>query len=313
MKKILITGADSYVGTSFKCWLKESGGQYHVDTVDTKSESWRKKDFHGYDVIFHVAGIAHADTGEISTAAKRRYFKVNSDLPYEVAQKAKKAKVSQFIFMSSINIYGEIIEVKKHTITKDTVPKPSNFYGGSKWEAEKKLSALAEDSFRLVILRAPMIYGYGCKGNYSILSKIARKSPVFPNINNSRSMLYIDNLCEFVRLLVDNEESGIFFPQNKEYVKTSEMVRLIAKMYNKRIILIPGLNWLIRLLSRIKIPRRVGRIMIKAFGSLEYDMEMSKYKVNYHVRNLEESIQHTERDSEWKKKERSTIVAEKVS
>ena len=295
MKRILITGAGSYVGTSFEQWLKEFDGQYQVDTVDTKKESWRKKDFRGYDVIFHVAGIAHADTGRISLAAKRRYYKVNSDLPYEVAKKAKEAKVGQFIFMSSINVYGEVIEVKKHTITKDTEPNPSNFYGGSKWEAEKKLSTLADDSFRLVILRAPMIYGNGCKGNYSILSKIAQKSPVFPNINNSRSMLFIDNLCEFVRLLVDNEESGTFFPQNKEYVKTSEMVRLIAKMYNKRIILIPGLNWPIRLLSRIRVPRRFGRVLIKAFGSLEYDLEMSEYEVNYRVRNLEESIQHTER------------------
>ena len=65
--------------------------------------------------------------------------------------------------------------------------------------------------------------------------KLAQKLPVFPDIDNQRSMLHIDNLCEFIRLMIDNEESGLFFPQNREYVKTSEMVKLIAEVHGKKI------------------------------------------------------------------------------
>ncbi|MBO1915018.1 NAD-dependent epimerase/dehydratase family protein, partial [Microvirga sp. 3-52] len=86
-----------------------------------------------------------------------------------------------------------------------TTPAPSNFYGDSKLQAENQIKSLNEDSFKVVILRPPMIYGKGSKGNYPKLAKAARKLPVFPNIDNQRSMLHIDNLCEFMKLMIDNQ------------------------------------------------------------------------------------------------------------
>ena len=292
MKRILITGADSYIGTSLEQWLAKHKHSYHVDTVDTKSSTWKNFDFSIYDAIFHVAGIAHADTGRISETEKERYYRVNCDLAYAVAQKAKDERVSQFIFMSSISVYGGDGR-KRYFITDNTIPKPSNFYGDSKLQAEKKLRELEDEIFQIAILRPPMIYGKKSKGNYPILSKIAQRALFFPKINNLRSMLHVDNLCEFIRLLIDNQERGIFFPQNEEYVQTSEMVRLIAKMNGKRIILVPGLSWLIFLLWNI--PGRVGKLTSKAFGSMQYDMRMSEYKVNYRINNFVESIRRTER------------------
>ena len=293
MKRILITGADSYIGTSLEYWLLKYDMQYSVETVNTKSEMWRNQDFGLYDVIFHVAGIAHADTGNVTEAEKKRYYQVNCELAYKVAKKAKEERVKQFIFMSSMSVYGEAIGARNYRITHNTTPNPCNFYGNSKLQAEKRLAILEDDSFRVVILRPPMIYGKNSKGNYPILSKIARKAPIFPDINNCRSMLYIDNLCEFIRLIIDNQEKGVFFPQNKEYVKTTEMVRLIALRYDRRIILIPGFDWLIYLLGRI--PGKIGRLTGKAFGSIQYDMNMSEYKMDYRVSDFKDSIRCTER------------------
>ncbi len=271
MKKILITGSDSYIGTSFEKWVAapKFEGQYQVDTVDMRGEEWKKKDFSEYDAVFHVAGIAHADIGKVSDEQKKLYYQINCDLAVETAKKAKLEGVKQFIYMSSIIVYGEGTSVrKKRVITRETKPSPSNFYGDSKWKAEQKLSPLSDKNFHVAILRPPMIYGEGCKGNYQTLKKIALKVPVFPDFPNERSMLYIVNLCEFVRSLIEAQEGGLFFPQDPDYVKTAEMVKEIGKRQGKKIRLIKGLNWGIYLMGRL--PGKTGKMINKAFGSLVY-------------------------------------------
>ena len=135
MKRILITGAESYIGTSFEKWLEKPQfmGRYQVDTLDMRKKNWKTYDFSTYDSIFHVAGIAHADIGKVTEEQKKLYYAVNCDLAAEAAIKAKAEGVKQFIYMSSIIVYGEGESVrKKRVITKETEPSPSNFYGDSK-------------------------------------------------------------------------------------------------------------------------------------------------------------------------------------
>ena len=297
MKRILITGANSYIGTSFENYINESfADRYTVDTVDMIDGSWREKDFSGYDAVFHVAGIAHSDTGKVSEERKQFYYQINTDLTIETAKKAKADGVKQFIFMSSAIVYGDSAPIgKKKIITKNTPLSPANFYGDSKVQAEKGILHLADDSFRVVILRPPMIYGKGSKGNYPQLSKFAQKLPFFPSVKNERSMLYVYNLVEFVRLMIENEETGIFFPQNAQYTSTSEMVKLIAESHGKKIRLIKGFTWLLKIMSH------VTGLVNKAFGNLSYDMELSEYKENYRRFSLEESIKQTEGASLKKK------------
>ena len=283
VKKVLITGKDSYIGTSFEKWLSKWPDKYRVDTIDMKSDTWRDNDFSGYDVVFHVAGIAHVSS---DPKMEDLYYKVNRDLTIETARKAKNEGVQQFIFMSSIIVYGD--SPSNGVIDRNTVPKPSNFYGDSKLQAEEGIKPLENESFKIVILRPPMIYGKGSKGNYPRLAKLARKVPVFPDIDNQRSMLHIDNLCEFIKLMIDNKESGLFFPQNKEYVKTSEMVRLIAEVHGKKIRLMKVFNPFIKLMYRIGTVNKV-------FGNMVYDKSMSEYdKGNYQLKDLRESILRTE-------------------
>lgn len=285
MKKILITGANSYIGTSVEKWLARYPDKYLIDTVDMRDNSWREKDFSKFDVVFHVAGIAHVSS---DPKMKDIYYKVNRDLTIETARKAKEEGVKQFIFMSSIIVYGDSTW-NTRVINRNTVPTPSNFYGDSKLQAEEGIKPLEDEKFKIVILRPPMIYGKGSKGNYPKLSKAAQKLPIFPDIDNQRSMLHIDNLCEFVKLMIDNEESGLFFPQNAEYVKTSEMVKLIAEAHGKKIRLIKVFNPIIRLMS-VKIG-----LINKVFGNLVYEKSMSDYRENYRTRNVKEAIRITEK------------------
>jgi len=286
MKKILITGANSYIGASFEKWCSQWPDEYSVDTMDMIDGSWKQKSFAIYDVIFHVAGIAHVSSDPKMEAL---YYRVNRDLTIETAQKAKSEGVKQFVFMSSIIVYGDSSSInRKRIIDRSTVPQPANFYGDSKLQAEAGILVLQDDAFNVVVLRPPMIYGKGSKGNYPRLARMAQKLPVFPDVPNERSMLHIDNLCEFIRIMVENEEHGQFYPQNKEYVRTSEMVRLIAETHGKKIRLTRFFNPALKLMGKF-----VGQVN-KAFGNLVYEKSISEYKEDYWIRDLKESIKLTE-------------------
>lgn len=286
MKKILITGKNSYIGTSVENWLLKDPDKYSVNTIDMKDESWKDHDFSQYDVVFHVAGIAHVSS---DPKMEDLYYKVNRDLTIEAAKKGKAEGVKQFIFMSSIIVYGDSSSSKR-VIDRNTVPTPSNFYGNSKLLAEDGIKVLDSNEFRVAILRPPMIYGKGSKGNYPRLANIAKMIPVFPDIENERSMLHIDNLCEFVKILIDYQEAGLYFPQNKEYVKTSELVATIARAHNKKI-------WLTKLFNPF-IEFMFGKVGLinKVFGNLVYEKSLSYYeKESYQVRSFTDSIELTEK------------------
>ena len=289
MKRIFITGAQGYIGSALAQYLRRWPEEYWVDFLSLREEAWRQADFGGYDAIVHAAAIVHQPKSKDDPSQAELYDRVNHQLTRELAQKAKNEGVSQFLFLSSESVYGLHAPVGKTlTITADTPLNPTDNYGISKLQAEKALTALRDDHFRVVILRPPMIYGKDCKGNYRTLARLAEKLPVFPNIANQRSMLYIDNLCEFLRLLIQDEADGIFCPQNTEYVSTSRMVREIAKAHGKHIRLVGGCAWALNLLSH------VTPLAGKAFGSLCYDKSLSDYPQNYNIVGFEQSIAETE-------------------
>lgn len=279
MKKILITGANSYVGKSLEKWLGQNPERYLVDSISLRDNLWKEKDFSEYDVVFHTAGIAHIKETKKNADL---YYKVNRDLAYEIAEKAKSDGVKQYILLSSMSVYG----IESGVINKNTANHPKSHYGKSKLQAEELIKPLGCNRFQIAIIRPPMIYGKDCKGNYPKLVKLALNIPFFPNINNERSMIYIENLCEFVRLLIDDCASGLFFPQNREYVKTSDMVKLISQAHGKQV-------RLTKLLNFISVLQKVS-IVNKMFGTLVYEKKMSEYKMVYHVCNYKESIQKTE-------------------
>jgi nucleoside-diphosphate-sugar epimerase len=287
MKRILVTGLNSYIGTSFEKWMNQYPEDYLIDSIDMRVGSWREADFSVFDVVFHVAGIAHVSQNE---KLKDLYYAVNRDLTIDAAKKAKADGIKQFIFMSSIIVYGDGVD-KSGIITIDTVPQPKGMYGDSKLQAEKGILALGDASFKVVVLRPPMVYGPGSKGNFPNLVKIAKFSPFFPDIDNRRSILYIDNLCEFVRSVINLDVEGIFYPQNAEYVSTSEIVKVIRSVNGRKTFMTTVFNPIIRFLFG------EGRVN-KVFGNLAYQQSMSKYEMfDYRVKTFKESVEYTKERS----------------
>ena len=288
MKRVLITGKGSYIGTHFRDELLKYPEKYEVEELEMRNDEWKNHDFSSYDVVYHVAGLAHSTPDE---SQRELYYRVNTELAYETAKKAKEEGVKQFIFMSSIIVYGSGKIGEDRVITKETPLTPDNFYGDSKKQAEIKIRPLEDDDFKVVIVRPPMIYGPNSKGNYSLMSKFARKTPLFPTLRNQRSMLFLGNLIEFIRLMIDNEESGIYLPQNREYVSSVEMIKEIARIYNHKIWFTGIFNPFIKLFNK-------QTYINKVFGNLTIDKELSKYKEDYNKYSFEESIQLTEMNYE---------------
>lgn len=294
-KCVLITGAGSYIGESFEVYAKEHYSvNFIIDTLDMRDPDWRKKNFSPYDAVFHVAGIVHTNVGKVTEEEKKRYYEVNTDLAIGTAEKAKAEGVGQFVFMSSMSIYGNSVSYGKDRIIDErTIPAPANFYGDSKWQADKGVRRLSSENFRVAVLRPPMIYGKGCRGNYPVLAKLAKTLPVFPDVKNRRSMLYIENFCEFLCLLMLSGESGVYFPQNGEYTRTSRMAKEIANAEGRKI-------WVTKLLRPAvfigsHVPGKISGLVDKAFGSNVYSQKISRYSgLDYQKIPLSESIRRTE-------------------
>ena len=279
MKKVLLVGENSYIGNEF---VRYQSQNFIVEKISARDDTWKQCDFSQYDTILHLAAIVHLGR----KVPHKQYHKINTALPIAVAQKAKKEGVSQFIFMSTAAIYGS----HAAEINQNTTPNPDTIYGKTKLDAENELLKFQNAHFNIVIVRPPMVYGPNCPGNFTKLVKLTKFTLIFPEIINRRSMIYIENLCEFLRLIINANAKGIYHPQNREYTCTSNMVHLIAKQIHKRIVFTKIFNPLIRiLLNRVSY-------LIKIFGDNYYDMNIDDSKNilgKYAYIDFEESIRQS--------------------
>lgn len=288
MKKILITGKGSYLGNSLKAYLEAFGDCYQVDCLSLRSGDWKEQSFRGYDAVYHTAAIVHQPRSKDAPGELARYRAVNCDLAVDAAKKAKAEGVRQFVFLSTMAVYGLTAAFGKTvTITAQTPTVPKDNYGLSKLEAERALLSLEGPDFRVAILRPPMIYGKDCKGNFRSLVSMARRLPFFPKVPNRRSMLYVGSLNRLVQQIIDREDRGIFCPQDPEYLNTSAMVQAIAAAQGKRLLLIPGFSWALHLL------RHLTGAVDKAFGSLVYDKALSKLEEDYCIASFPDSVKQS--------------------
>lgn len=285
--KVIITGEKGYIGVSLKNWLLNKEDIEEVKMLDVRAEDWKQESFAGYDAIVHLAGIVHRkETPEM----EKDYYTVNTELTAALAQKAKNDGVGQFVFMSTMAVYGSA-ESFRHSVKIDesTPANPVTYYGKSKLAAEEKLKQLLDKTFAVSIVRPPLVYGKNCPGNYQTLRKLVLKVRAFPKIRNQKSMIFIDNLCELLYLIMHSRSAGMFYPQNKELVSTAEMARLVAKCNRVpvwfSVLPIPLLYLADVLTDKVS----------KAFGSLYYAPELSAhFKNRYCVCDFDESIEKTE-------------------
>ncbi|CAK7027128.1 MAG: hypothetical protein EUB_02384 [Eubacterium sp.] len=283
MKRVLVLGKNGFVAKAFFRYIEQFKNEYELTCVTSHNHEWKKCDFRGFDAVFNASGLAHANAKD---GSDEDYYEVNGRLPGEIATKAKAEGVPIYISMSSSIIYGDMSNVGTNkVITKDTVPEPEGVYGKSKIMGEEGVLKLADDTFHTAIIRPPMIYSEYAPENFELLCKFAIKFPIFPKLYNEQSMIYADNLCELLRLIIENNTGGIYYPQEKEFIQTSKLVKDISEAAGKRMLVTRVFNPVLKVMSK-KV-----RFVRKAFGSVVYDKGLSdSFSWNYCVVPYEETV-----------------------
>lgn len=295
MKKILIAGQNSYIGTSLQRWLMKQPTRYQVDTMGMKDGAWTSRDFSGYDVIVHVAAIVHQKE---DASMEEVYDRVNRELPLRVAERAKAQGVKQFIFLSTMAVYGEEGKIGQNVVINRATPtNPKTLYAMSKLAAEQGLNEMADDRFRVTVLRPPMVYGPECPGNYARLEKLASKVKVFPSIDNKRSVVHIDKLCQHMQQRIDDMKSGVYFPQDAKYMNTSLTVKRLAQHQGRTVYLSKVFGWVVRV-AATKVD-----MLNKAFGNLTYEQEVVSAKPTIRLSHWRDPWQ--EKQPQWGKELKS--------
>lgn len=241
MIRVLITGADSYLGNNTKAYLESKSG-YLVDTLDMLDENWIQSDFSKYDVVFNVCAIVH----RFNKVDDSLYFRVNRDLAIQIAKKAKDEGVRQFIQTSSNGVFG--LDYGVMSVDKGFNPRTS--YEKSKYEADCVLEELRDEHFKVCIVRPPLMYGNGCKGNFPKMERFAINHRFFPSLNNKKDFIYIENMADFVKFSIDNELDEICYPRDKEVVAVSTMIQQIACLNGNTIHLLGVFNPFVKILYR---------------------------------------------------------------
>lgn len=282
--RILVTGKQGYVGTQFERWMAQYHPEVSVELLSVRTQNWEAIDFSQYDTILHAAALVHRKETPESAGD---YYRINTGLTESLAFRAKSAGVKHFVFLSTVAVYGEegSFEEPEKVILIQQVPRPTSLYGKSKYEAEKRLQQLESRDFQVAIVRPPMIYGPDCPGNYARLAQLARKTPVFPAISGSRSMIFIDNLSAFLNGIIGEKASGIYVPQNSETMNTTQLVTLIAEASGKSMRTSKFAGNICR-----KVLQNTA-IFKKTFGTLVFEMEST---IKYEAVSLPDSIWKTE-------------------
>lgn len=283
---ILIIGKNSYIGNHIEEWLTQFG--HTVTQLDVLTDVWKSFDYSAFEAIVHVAGIVHRP----DCSDWELYKRVNADMPFEIAKKAKNQGVKQYIYFSTMGVYEITKELRPSVVLKDTqlVGNDGSMYSKSKLMAEKALNELHDGTFSVAIVRPPSVYGKGCKGGYITgFTKIARMLPVFPRAYEhvKQSFIYIDNLSECVRLIAENHLSGVFCPQDDEIPNANRLFAVICQCLGKKYRSSKLLGFVLKLFSFVPLVK-------KAYGGIEYDRSVSGIPgYDYVVVPFEEGFRRT--------------------
>lgn len=268
---IVITGKSGYIANQLKVVYPNAN---LVSVRDTEDYSF----LNNKDVLIHTSALVHKKE---RPEMEQQYIKINQELTIELARQAKLAGVKHFVFFSTMAVYGEF----SGEVNQQSKLEPKTFYGKSKLAAEKALLMMQEDQFQVAIIRPPMVYGKGCPGNYELLRKLSMKISIFPCVDNKRSMIFVNNLVAFIQQIIINRHSGIFHPQDPQFINTTKMVSTIAKSHSKKMYLTKLGALILKLL--------IGRTEIynKVFGDLYYSERLSFYQNNeYQKYTISEAI-----------------------
>jgi UDP-glucose 4-epimerase len=269
MKSVTITGSSGFVGTNFI----KNAHDINIKEVDLLNQKVNEVNFISIDSVLHLAALVHQMKG----AHEEQYFKINRDLAYEVAKKAKAQGVKHFVFMSSAKVFGEST-TGKPGYDENSECNPLDPYGKSKYEAEMLLIGLQDENFKVAVVRSPLVYGVGVKANMYNLVKLVDKFPLLPlgGIRNHRSMVYVGNLVALLQHIIKTQASGVFIAGDRAPLSTTELTHIIATSFPKKIFLIT-IPLFVRWIATKWKPAIVDRL----FGSLELDNSSTNKRLSF--------------------------------
>ena len=309
---LLVTGATGFVGQALIKHLVNTGDHkvraysrstYKATTNaveympidDISNETDWHKALKDVDTIIHTAARVHVMV-DTSIDPLADFRKVNTDGTLNLARQAAETGVRRFIFLSSIKVNGEETSLGE-AFTEADENIPDDHYALSKLEAEQGLLVLAKDTpMEVVIIRPPLVYGPGVKGNFATMVNLIRKELPLPfgAVNNMRSLLALDNLVDFIALCVDLDKTSeaanqVFLVSDTEDVSTTELLTKIANAYSVRARLIPVPVGLMKLVAKL-----LGKsdISDRLFGNLQVDNSKARNLLGWEpVVTMEEQLQ----------------------
>ncbi len=288
MIKVLLTGASGFVGNNF---LQRYGDEFAITPVSLKSFPPESLDLSAYDCILHCAALVHQMQG----APEQQYFTINFELTKKLADTAKKAGVTHFVYISTAHVFGDSGDLYQHNkrLNERSPCHPQDPYGKSKLAAERYLQSISDKTFIVSIVRPPMVYGRGAKGNIIGLIKLVKKLPIIPlgYKRNARSIVYVGNLCHYLALIIRKKAAGIFLPQDRKPISIGVLVETIALASDaKRTILNPP-QILLKVLFIL-----TPKISLRLFGTLAMNSKEGDEAIGYNapqstLEGLKEMIQ----------------------
>ena len=313
MTKILITGATGFVGRALFKNLKskkkylahlttrtnqeelfEGGKVFNIGEIDSNT-NWNDA-LDGVDCIVHCAARAHT-TENKQTVLLNAYRRINVDGTKNLAKQAVAIGIKRFIFLSSIKVNGEETIATKSFKYND-ISQPEDAYGITKWEAEQALLEISKQTgLEVVIIRPPLVYGEGVKGNFlRLLDIVYKQIPLpFAKINNLRSFVGLDNLIDLIICCIEHPRAGgkTFLVSDGEDLSTTDLIRKLSKFMNKSPRLFQFPQLIIQLTARL-----VGKSLEvkRLLGSLRIDNSYAREILGWSpVLSLDESLAKTVR------------------
>lgn len=262
---IVLTGANGFIGNYF---LRRYGNVHIIHPFSFLANDLETLELQGIDAVIHLSALVH----QMGGASPDEYQRINVHQTLDLARKAKLAGVPHFIFMSTVKVYGEENDTP---YTETSLCRPIDDYGKSKFRAEQELLALEDASFKISIIRTPIVYGHGVKANIRNLLSLVRISPFLPfgKIQNRRSMVYIGNLCHLVNEIVLQGQNGIFLAADDTPLSTSDFIKIISNKLHKKLYLV-RIPFFATALKTLK-PSFYQRL----YGNLELDNTLTKEKL----------------------------------
>lgn len=283
-KRILVTGANGFVGRALVKSLCRNGYDVRgtvrsieksTTTLWNLGELTDKTDWQyalkDVDTVIHCAARAHV-LREATANPLDIYRQMNTHVTENLARQASEYGVRRFIFLSSIGVLGQSTD--DTPFTDDSAPNPQVPYAQAKWEAEQALHALPTTMDK-VIIRPPLVYGPGVKGNFGTLLNVMNQRIPIPlplgAVKNKRQFIGIDNLIDFIQTCIEPEIAinETFLIADKDVVSTTQLLRNLAQALNTKALLLPVpqqfLQWALKSVGKSKLAAQLlGNLEINA-------------------------------------------------